>query len=177
MSRIGKKPVAIPGGVPVTAAGSGVAVKGPKGELVHEVPSPLKAKMDGNAVVLENPGTTARDRGLHGLTRSLIANMVAGVSQGYSKELELQGVGFRAQVQGNKLVMSLGYSHPVEFNAPAGIAIVVKDNRITVSGMDKQLVGDVAARIRSFYKPEPYKGKGVRYKDEHVRRKAGKTVA
>lgn len=177
MSRIGKKPVQVPGGVTVTVAGSRLSVKGPKGELVHAMPAPVTARVDGASVRVECAGETKKQKSLHGLTRSIVANMVTGVAQGYSKELELQGVGFRAQVQGPKLVLALGYSHPVEFVAPAGIAFVVKENRITVSGPDRQLVGDTAARIRASYPPEPYKGKGVRYKDEHVRRKAGKTVA
>lgn len=177
MSRIGKKPVVIPKGVTVQVSGATVSAKGPKGELKMALPPSIEASVKDGAVVVACTEDTVEAHSRHGLARSLVANMVAGVDKGYSIELELQGVGFRAAVQGTKLTMSLGYSHPVEYMAPAGITIAVKESIITVSGPDKQLVGDVAARLRSFYPPEPYKGKGVRYKDEHVRRKAGKTVA
>jgi large subunit ribosomal protein L6 len=177
MSRIGKKPVVIPKGVTVQVSGATVSAKGPKGDLKLTLPRAIEASVKDGAVVVACAGEEAEARSRHGLARSLVANMVAGVEKGYSIELELQGVGFRAAVQGTKLTMSLGYSHPVEYVAPAGITIAVKESIVTVSGPDKQLVGDVAARLRSFYPPEPYKGKGVRYKDEHVRRKAGKTVA
>jgi large subunit ribosomal protein L6 len=137
----------------------------------------VDAVVKDGTVQLTTAGETAQARSLHGLARSLVANMVAGVATGYTRELELQGVGFRAAVQGNKLTMTLGFASPVEFMAPQGITVQVKESIITVGGADKQMVGDVAARIRSFYPPEPYKGKGVRYRGEHVRRKAGKTVA
>ncbi|MFO7536036.1 MAG: 50S ribosomal protein L6 [Kiritimatiellia bacterium] len=177
MSRIGKMPVPIPAGVTVAVSGADVNVKGPKGELSYSVCSPIKARVNGAAVLVENPGDQPEAMSLHGLARTQIANMITGVTTGYSKELELQGVGFKAAVQGAKLTLVIGYSHPVVFEAPAGILITVKDNKITVAGSHKQRVGEVAARIRAFYKPEPYKGKGIRYVNEYVRRKAGKTVA
>jgi len=177
MSRIGKKPVAIPKGVTVQAGGAAVSAKGPKGELVTALPPTIKAEVKDGAVVVSCSDDTSLGRSRHGLARSLIANMITGVEKGYSIELELQGVGFRAAVQGSKLTMNIGYSSPVVFETPKGITVAVKESIITVSGSDKQLVGDVAARIRSFYPPEPYKGKGIRYKGEHVKRKTGKTVA
>jgi large subunit ribosomal protein L6 len=177
MSRIGKTPIPIPAGVTVSVTGADVKVKGPKGELAYTVPAPIIARLDGAVLTVVNPGDDADAGNLHGLARTQISNMVIGVTTGYSRELELQGVGFKAAVQGAKLTLTIGYSHPVIFNAPAGILIVVKDNKIMVSGPHKQLVGEVAARIRAFYKPEPYKGKGIRYVNEYVRRKAGKTVA
>jgi large subunit ribosomal protein L6 len=177
MSRIGKKPVAIPAGVTVQIEGSRVSSKGPKGELSLTLPPLVQAVVKDGAVHVSCTGDAAEGSRFQGLARSLIANMLVGLTQGYSRELELQGVGFRAAVQGSKLSLSLGFSSPVEFVAPKGIALQVKDTFITVSGPDKHLVGDVAARIRSFYPPEPYKGKGVRYRGEYVRRKAGKTVA
>jgi len=177
MSRIGKKPVTIPAGVTVQMDGRRVLVKGPKGELEMTLPQLIEAVVKDGAVLITANEDSSAGRSRHGLGRSLIANMVAGVSIGYSIDLELQGVGFRAAVQGSKITMTIGYSNPVEFVAPKGIALAVKDSVITVSGADKQQVGDVAARMRSFYPPEPYKGKGIRYKGEHVRRKAGKTVA
>jgi len=177
MSRIGKKPVTIPKGVTVQAAGAKVSAKGPKGELSMTLPPAIKAEVKDGAVIVSSVEDTVKAKSMHGLARSLVANMLQGVDKGYTIELELQGVGFRAAVQGSKLTMNLGYSSPVVFELPAGITAAVKESIITVSGSDKQMVGDVAARIRSFYPPEPYKGKGVRYKGEHVRRKAGKTVA
>jgi len=177
MSRIGKMPVPIPAGVTVSIAGAEVKVKGPKGELAYAVPAPITARVNGANVTVENPGDDPETMNLHGLARSQIANMVVGVTAGYSRELELQGVGFKAAVQGGKITLTIGYSHPIVFEAPAGIQIVVKDSKIMVSGAHKQLVGEVAARLRAFYKPEPYKGKGIRYVNEFVRRKAGKTVA
>jgi len=177
MSRIGKKPVVIPVGVTVTVDGTRVSAKGAKGELTMALSGPVTAAVKDGTVCVACSEDTAEGSSRHGLARSLIANMVVGVSKGYSVELELQGVGFRAAVQGAKLTMTIGYSSPVEFMAPAGILISVKESIITVSGADKQLVGDTAARIRSYYPPEPYKGKGIRYRGEHVRRKTGKTVA
>jgi len=177
MSRIGKKPVAIPAGVTVQVDGRRVLVKGPKGELELMLPLLITAAVKDGSVLVTVDEDSAAGRSRHGLGRSLIANMVEGVFKGYSINLELQGVGFRAAVQGSKITMTIGYSNPVEFVAPKGIVLAVKESVITVSGADKQQVGDVAARIRSFYPPEPYKGKGIRYKGEHVRRKAGKTVA
>jgi large subunit ribosomal protein L6 len=177
MSRIGKKPVAVPNGVAVTVNGSRVSAKGPKGELSLTLPASVAAELKDGIVQVTCAEDTAAGSSLHGLSRSLVANMLTGVATGYSIALELQGVGFRAAVQGSKLTLTIGYSSPVEFVAPEGIVIAVKESIITVSGPDKQRVGDTAARIRSFYPPEPYKGKGIRYKGEHVRRKTGKTVA
>ncbi len=177
MSRIGKKPVAIPAGVTVSVAGDRVSAKGPKGELSLRLPAGVGAVVKDGALHVTSSDDTAAGSSQHGLARSLLANMLAGVSTGYSVELELQGVGFRAAVQGNKLTLTIGYSSPVVYEAPAGVTVAAKESMIMVSGADKQAVGDAAARIRSFYPPEPYKGKGIRYKGEHVRRKAGKTVA
>ena len=177
MSRIGKKPVVIPKGVAVQVGAASVSAKGPKGDLLVTLPPTIKAEVKDGAVIVTCSEDTSTGRSRHGLARSLIANMIAGVDKGYVIELELQGVGFRAAVQGSKLTMNIGYSSPVVFEAPAGITAAVKESIITVSGSDKQLVGDTAARIRSYYPPEPYKGKGIRYKGEHVKRKTGKTVA
>ena len=177
MSRIGKKPVAIPKGVMVLAGETTVSAKGPKGELALTLPPTVKAEVKDGIVVISCSEDTSLGRSRHGLARSLVANMIAGVDKGYAIELELQGVGFRAAVQGSKLTMNIGYSSPVVFETPKGILVSVKESTITVGGSDKQLVGDVAARIRSYYPPEPYKGKGIRYKGEHVKRKTGKTVA
>ena len=177
MCRIGRMPVPIPAGVTVAVSGAEVKVKGPKGELVFALPPPIQARVEGAAVAVANPENNPEAKGLHGTARTRIANMIAGVTSGYARELELQGVGFKAVLQGATLTLTVGYSHPVVFPTPAGIQFVVKDNRITVSGSDKRLVGETAARIRACYEPEPYKGKGVRYVNEHVRRKAGKTVA
>jgi len=178
MSRIGKKAVAIPAGVQVGVDGSIVRVKGPKGELSMTVATEVNVKVEGSEIQVSPIQTTAFARAMHGTVRSLVANMVQGVTQGYTRELEIQGVGFKANVQGQRLNLALGYSHPIEYDLPATITVKVTDNtNILVSGPDKQLVGQVSARIRSFYPAEPYKGKGVRYKGEHVRRKAGKAVA
>ena len=177
MSRVGSKPVDIPAGVTVQASGSRVSTKGPQGELAITLPDPIQAAVKDGRVNITRPDDTTRSKSMHGLSRSLVANMVEGVSKGFSRELQLQGVGFRAAVQGDKLTLSIGYSSPVEYVAPKSIKISVKEANITIGGPDKKLVGDVAALIRSFYPPEPYKGKGIRYKGEYVRRKAGKTVA
>jgi large subunit ribosomal protein L6 len=178
MSRVGVKPVPIPAGVTVKAEGRTVAVKGPKGELTWTAPAPIAVTVDGGQVVVTRSGDEDAVRALHGSARSLIANMVRGVQAGYEKNLEIQGVGYRAALQGRTLVLNIGFSHPVEFAVPAGITIAVQDGtKLAVSGPDKHLVGEVSAQIRSFYKAEPYKGKGIRYRDEYVRRKAGKTVA
>jgi large subunit ribosomal protein L6 len=178
MSRIGKKAVVIPAGVQVGVEGSTVRVKGPKGELSLNVASEVSVKVEGSEILVAPVQTTAFARAMHGTVRSLVANMVQGVTQGYTRELEIQGVGFKANVQGQRLNLALGYSHPIEYDLPSTITVKVTDNtNILVSGADKQLVGQVSARIRSFYPAEPYKGKGVRYKGEHVRRKAGKAVA
>ena len=178
MSRIGKKPVPIPAGVTAAVQGAKVTVKGPKGELSYAVPAFLQAVLKDNQVVLTCKREDKQARATYGTTRSLIANMVAGVHAGYAKELEIQGVGFRATLQGKKLVMALGFSHPVEYTVPDGVTVKVADGTaISVSGPDKHLVGQVSERIKAFCPPEPYKGKGIRFKGEHVRRKVGKTVA
>ena len=178
MSRIGRKPIPIPNNVNVQVSGSLIRVKGPKGELAREFPPFIQLSLENGCVKVACQRDDAEGSAVHGTARSLIANMVLGVQQGYAKELEIQGVGYRAVLQGKKLVLSLGYSQPREFVIPDGIKIEVKDGtNILVSGPDKQLVGEVCARLRAFYPPEPYKGKGVRLKGEYVRRKAGKTVA
>ncbi|HOW98837.1 MAG TPA: 50S ribosomal protein L6 [Kiritimatiellia bacterium] len=177
MSRIGRQPVVIPQGVTVTVQGRKVLVKGPKGELAWECAPYVSAAVKDGKVEIACERKDQQGSATHGTTRSLIANMVRGVKDGYSKTLEIQGVGFRAALQGKKLVLTLGYSHPIEFPLPDGISAKVEEGNIIVSGADKHLVGDVSARLRSFYPPEPYKGKGVRLKGEYVRRKVGKTVA
>jgi large subunit ribosomal protein L6 len=176
MSRIGKAPIAVPGGVDVRIDGPKVTVKGPKGELSRELHEQVTVRQDGDDLVVERVDDSRESRALHGLTRSLVANMVTGVTEGFRKELDIVGVGYRAAVKGsNAIELALGFSHPVVVNAPAGIEFVVpQPTRVEVHGIDKQLVGQVAADIRAWRKPEPYKGKGVRYVDEHVRRKAGK---
>ena len=176
MSRIGKLPVAVPSGVNVTLGDGEVLVKGPKGELRQAILSQVVAvKMEDGKVVVERKGEARQHRAAHGLTRTLIANMVEGVSKGYRKSLEIQGVGFRVAKSGEKLNLSLGFSHPVVFEAPKGIALSVEgQNKIHVDGIDKQAVGQVAAEIRGLRPPEPYKGKGIRYAGEIVRKKLGK---
>ena len=178
MSRIGKEPVAIPSGVNVALAGGTVTVKGPRGELSEAVPDGITVDIADDRVVVTRASDHRRHRALHGLTRSLIANMVTGVTDGYSKSLEIVGVGYRAQARGsNMIVIQAGYSHPVEVTAPEGVTFEVPSpTRITVSGANKQVVGQVAADIRAIRKPEPYKGKGIRYAGEQVRRKAGKAA-
>ena len=178
MSRIGNKPVEIPDRVKVSIDNDGaVSVEGPKGKLNWKLPRDIKASVKDNRVSLMREAETRSVKALHGLSRSLVQNMVLGVSKGFSKQLEIEGVGFRAAVQGSTLNLSLGFSHPIPFSIPKDIKITVADNtRITIQGADKKLVGQVAADIRRFYPPEPYKGKGVRYAGELVRRKVGKTV-
>jgi large subunit ribosomal protein L6 len=175
MSRIGKLPISIPEGVTVDQQGNDITVKGPKGELALKLrPEVTLTKKDSILTVsIENDDRLSRE--LFGLSRTLVANQIQGVAEGFTKELEIRGVGYRAAMQGEKLVMQLGYSHPIEYDPPAGIGIVVEKNIVRVSGIDKQLVGQVASDIRAFRSPEPYKGKGVRYVGEYVRRKAGKT--
>ncbi|MFA5854830.1 MAG: 50S ribosomal protein L6 [Candidatus Gracilibacteria bacterium] len=180
MSRIGKKPVLLPQGVSITKDPDGTfVVKGPKGELKYK-PNPLiTVTVAENEILVTRDDESREKRALHGLTRSLLQNMVIGVTQGYSKQLEINGVGYKAQVQGTKLVLNLGYSHPIDFPIPAGITIKFdeeKKNLMTISGIDKALLGEVAAKIRSYREPEPYKGKGIKYTDEHIRRKAGKAA-
>lgn len=177
MSRIGKLPIELPAGVTVDASPDGaVKVKGKNGELSAKFDTSIVISQDGNVITLTRASDEKRVRALHGLVRSLLANMVTGVSEGFSKTLEIVGVGYRAQLQGSKLALSLGYSHPIEMDAPAGITFEVPNpNTIIVKGIDKQAVGQVAANIRKFRKPEPYKGKGVKYQGEYIRRKVGKT--
>jgi large subunit ribosomal protein L6 len=175
MSRIGKSPIAIPSGVEVKVKGSTVEVKGPKGSLTQIVNGQITVSVDDGVVTLERSNEERNTKALHGLSRSLINNMIIGVSEGYSKELTAVGVGYRAALKGNQLELQVGYSHPVEIDAPEGITFEVPEpTKIIVGGIDKQMVGQVAANIRAVRPPEPYKGKGIRYTDEHVRRKAGK---
>jgi large subunit ribosomal protein L6 len=177
MSRIGKLPVAVPPKVKVEIKGRKVFVEGPKGKLDFELPARTAAKVDGARVLVSRQGDDAQAKALHGLSRAIINNMVKGVSDGFVKKLEIQGVGFKAAVQGNKVNLALGYSHPVNYAIPDQIKVTVEDNtKLTIEGPSKQMVGQVAAEIRGFYPPEPYKGKGVRYLGEQVRRKEGKTV-
>ena len=177
MSRIGRMPIAIPAGVTVDVAENNkVTVKGPKGTLERVLPEEMTIKVEGSEVVVTRPNDLKKMKSLHGLTRTLIANMVKGVTDGYEKVLEINGVGYRAQKQGRKLVLSLGYSHPVEMEDPEGLETVVEGtNKITVKGIDKEKVGQFAAEIRDKRRPEPYKGKGIKYADEVIRRKVGKT--
>ena len=177
MSRIGRMPIAIPSGVTVEVAENNkVTVKGPKGTLERVLPEAMDIKVDGEEVVVSRPNDLKKNKALHGLTRTLIYNMVVGVTEGYEKKLEVNGVGYRAQKQGKKLVLSLGYSHPVEMEDPEGIETVLDgQNIIIVKGIDKEKVGQYAAEIRSKREPEPYKGKGIKYDTEVIRRKVGKT--
>ena len=176
MSRIGRMPVAIPAGVTVEiAADNKVTVKGPKGTLERVLPTEMDIKKDGDTVVVTRPNDLKRMKSLHGLTRTLISNMVIGVTDGYTKELEINGVGYRASKAGKKLTLNLGYSHPVEMEDPEGLESVVDGNKIIVKGIDKEKVGQYAAEIRDKRRPEPYKGKGIKYVDEVIRRKVGKT--
>lgn len=178
MSRVGKAPVVVPAKTKVEISGSHVAVTGPKGSLEMEVHPDITAALDGSTVVVTRSSDQKKHRALHGLTRALIANMVEGVSNGFRRELKIVGIGYRAEVKGRNLVLYLGYSHPIVFVPPDGIAIEVvpKENLIKINGISKELVGLVASKIRSFRKPEPYKGKGIRYVDEQVRIKAGKSA-
>ena len=176
MSRIGRMPIAVPTGVTVDIAENNqVTVKGPKGTLTRVLPEEMDIKLEGDQIVVTRPNDLKKMKSLHGLTRTLINNMVIGVTEGYTKVLEVNGVGYRAAKQGKKLVLSLGYSHPVEMEDPEGLESKVDGNTITVSGIDKEKVGQYAAEIRETRKPEPYKGKGIKYADEVIRRKVGKT--
>ena len=177
MSRIGKSPIPVPSGVDVTIAGAHITVKGPKGTLERDIPGAITVRQDGEELLVERPNDERQNRALHGLVRSLVNNMVVGVHEEFTKELEIIGVGYRAAAQGsNKLDLALGFSHPVSVDAPEGISFETPaPNRIIVKGIDKEMVGQVAANIRKIRKPEPYKGKGVRYLGEHVAKKAGKT--
>jgi len=177
MSRVGKSPIPVPSGVDVTVNGADVTVKGPKGTLSRTVPGAIAIRQDGDTLLVERPDDERQTRALHGLVRSLVNNMVVGVSQEFSKELEIIGTGYRAALQGSTLDLSLGFSHPVRVDAPDGITFEVPaPTRVVIRGIDKEQVGQVAADIRAIRKPEPYKGKGVRYLGEHVARKAGKTA-
>jgi large subunit ribosomal protein L6 len=177
MSRIGRLPIAVPGGVDVAIDGQTVSVKGPKGELRHTVAAPITVERgEDGALRVQRPNDERESRSLHGLSRTLIANMVTGVTEGYTKSLEIVGVGYRVQARGSDLEFALGFSHPVLVKAPEGISFTVDaPTRLRVTGIDKQLVGEVAAKIRKIRKPDPYKGKGVRYQGEVVKRKVGKT--
>ncbi|MGJ9489179.1 50S ribosomal protein L6 [Actinotignum sp. GS-2025c] len=175
MSRIGRLPIAIPGGVEVSVSGQDVTVKGPKGQLALSVAEPIAVNVDDNTVLVTRPNDERESRSLHGLTRTLVANMIEGVTNGYTKAMEIVGTGYRVVAKGSDLEFSLGYSHTILFEAPEGITFTVTTpTKFTVSGIDKQLVGETAAKIRKLRKPEPYKGKGVKYADEVIRRKAGK---
>ncbi len=177
MSRIGKKPIAIPAGVDVKINGSEVTVKGPKGELKNTFNPEITIAVEGNEIIVTRPTDDSQHRALHGLTRTLVANMVEGVTNGFTKELEVNGVGYRAQKQGKNLVMNLGFSHQVTVSEIDGITIdVPSPNKIVISGADKQKVGQFAAEVREKRPPEPYKGKGIKYADEHIRRKEGKAA-
>jgi large subunit ribosomal protein L6 len=178
MSRIGRQPVTVPSGVTVSVDGQNVTVKGPKGELSHTVAAPITVEMGeggSNIVEVKRPDDERNSRSLHGLTRTLINNMVIGVTEGYEKKLEIHGTGYRVMARGSNLEFALGYSHPITVEPPAGITFAVENQtRFSVQGIDKQLVGEVAANIRKLRKPDPYKAKGVRYAGEHIRRKVGK---
>jgi large subunit ribosomal protein L6 len=178
MSRIGKQPIGIPSGVTVNVANGEIQVKGPKGNLAGAVPTGISAKVDGDQLILERPDDKKESRAMHGLARALANNMVVGVSDGFSKRLEIEGVGYRAEVKGKNLNLLLGFSHPVAMPIPEGLTVKVEANtKLTIEGASKQSVGQFAANVRSLRPPEPYKGKGVRYDDEHIRRKVGKAGA
>ncbi len=176
MSRIGKKPIVIPGGVDVKFEGNTIRIKGPKGELIWSYPEAVNVTLGEGKLTVQRSGDSKLERSLHGLSRSLIANMMAGVSQGYQRVLEISGVGYRAQVQGSKLMVTLGYSHPVEYQLPSGISAAVdqKQTTITLTGIDKQQLGQVAANIKALRSPDIYKGKGIRYAGERLKLKVGK---
>jgi large subunit ribosomal protein L6 len=177
LSRIGKLPIEVPSGVEVRVEGAQATVTGPRGTLSQTLPTQITVRQEGSQILVERPNDERENRALHGLTRSLVANMVEGVTKGFEKQLEIQGVGYRVQAQGQDLLFSLGYSHPIPVKAPEGISFEVSSpTRFAVRGIDKQRVGQVAADIRRLRKPDPYKGKGVRYAGEQVRRKAGKTA-
>lgn len=175
MSRVGRMPIDIPAGVTATLDGQVITVKGPKGELTRTLHPDMKVTVQDNVITVERPNDEKNNRALHGLTRALIANMVKGVTEGFKKELEIVGVGYRAQMKGKKLALTLGFSHPLELDAPEGITVECPSaTQIIISGVNNEHVGEFAAKIRGYRLPEPYKGKGIRYVGEHVRRKAGK---
>lgn len=175
MSRVGRMPIDIPAGVTATLDGQVITVKGPKGELTRTLHPDMKVTVQDNVITVERPNDEKNNRALHGLTRALIANMIKGVTEGFKKELEIVGVGYRAQMKGKKLALTLGFSHPLELDAPEGITIECPSaTQIVISGINNEHVGEFAAKIRGYRLPEPYKGKGIRYVGEHVRRKAGK---
>jgi len=177
MSRIGKQPIAIPPKVKVEVKGQKVSVEGPKGKLNWDLPNRTSLKVEGDKIVVSRAGEDAQAKALHGMSRSLVNNMVKGVAEGFVKKLEIQGVGFKAAVTGKVVNLTLGYSHPINYDIPDQVKVTVEENtKLTIEGPDKMIVGKVASEIRSFYPPEPYKGKGVRYAGEHVQRKEGKTV-
>lgn len=177
MSRIGKQPIAIPAKVKVEVKGQKVSVEGPKGKLNWELPNRTSLKVEGDKIIVSRNGEDSTAKALHGTSRSLVNNMIKGVAEGFVKKLEIQGVGFKAAVTGKVVNLTLGYSHPINYNIPDQIKVTVEENtKLTIEGPDKKIVGQVASEIRSFYPPEPYKGKGVRYAGEHVQRKEGKTV-
>ena len=177
MSRIGQKPIALPDKVKVAIAGPLVNIEGPRGKLKHTLPSGIEARLDGKTLLVEKKGDTRQHKALHGLSRALLANFVQGAHLGFQKKLEIQGVGFKAALQGKNLSLNLGFSHPINYPVPDDIKVTVTDNtNILIEGADKQKVGAVAADIRAFYPPEPYKGKGVRYAGEQIIRKEGKTA-
>lgn len=176
MSRIGRKPIVVPSGVEVNISGKTVTVKGPKGTLTNDIHSDISVALENNELLVTRPSDHRTHRALHGTTRSILSNMVEGVSAGFTRQLDLVGVGYRAAKKGNNVVLNVGYSHPVEMEPEAGIELdVPTQTQVIVKGIDKQRVGAMAAKIRSVREPEPYKGKGIRYSDEHVRRKEGKT--
>jgi len=177
MSRIGKKPITIPGGVQVTLKDTVVAVKGPKGELKKAVPEGVSVKVEKAAVNVARAGDEPAIRARHGLVRALINNMIEGVTKGFERKLEINGVGYKAEVAGDKLNLSLGFSHPIAYPLPKGISAKVEKNLLTLAGIDRELLGQTAAKVRSFRPPEPYKGKGVKYLEEVIKRKVGKTGA
>lgn len=178
MSRIGKQPIEVPSEVKVAVSGQNIKIEGPKGKLEETLPEILSVKVEGSQIVVSRTGETSREKAFHGLFRSLINNMVEGVSKGFEKNMEIVGTGYRAKVDGKKLNLVIGYSHPVNYAIPEGITIAVEKNtNLKINGADKQKVGAVAADIRRYYPPEPYKGKGIKFAGEHIRRKAGKSVA
>ncbi len=178
MSRIGKQPIAITSGVTVTVDGSTVAVKGSLGEDAFTLPESIEAKIEDGQVIVTREDDSRQSKSFHGLCRSLVANMIEGVSKGFKKELDIEGVGFRAQIQGQKVSLSLGFAYPKEYTVPDGVTVTEQSGtRLTISGYNKQMVGEAAARIRAYFPAEPYKGKGIKYVGEVIRRKVGKTVA